>query len=666
VEKQLRRGGRGVGQQKSDVWEFFAYDAAAKYSKCNICGHKVPKKSAGNNWKHLEKHHYREYQEYKRQKNEQQTTPPFGRRNVSPAGAASGAKQLTLAESLQPKKSYSANDPKQQEITSALAMVFSANSWPHSLIEDELFRFALSVMDSRYVFPARDEMKKAITGQTEKLKEEMAERLKKAHKISICVDLWTKQSLSESYIGVTAHFYDKEKNSVCRILLALCIIEEQHTVEVIHREVEKCLEEWKIPDSKVRCIVTDNGSSVIKAFRDSVETLIAETEQVSEEEDEAESGDTNLEVEIDEESEFERCENEHFATFGRQKRISCFAHSLVLACRASVEKDQTVQGIIALSFAVVKAFTTSTVNTTRLIKLSGQKLVSPACTQWLYVYYVLDRLLNLRPQIDQIIHENQLNVGLSEPQWRMVENLVNFLKEFAHEVAYLEGEKYSTIHQVIPLLLELIAHCEEFENVTGFGAIGRNVKLELERRFSSILSPTDLCYQPLFAVATFLDPSLRNCLSLVGQFKSARADVKCLAQVYYTEQDPDDHDNDHNAHEVELSAADDSGGRFHRLKAKIGTVARASSHSTLMIIENELERYLMEESKMEILEYWQIHKQNFPALFNVACDILSIPATSTPIERVFSHAGIASTGCRNWIGPHSLSNEMIMKLNHFL
>uniref|UniRef100_H3AMQ2 HAT C-terminal dimerisation domain-containing protein n=1 Tax=Latimeria chalumnae TaxID=7897 RepID=H3AMQ2_LATCH len=646
----------GVGQQKSDIWEFFTYDAAANYSKCNICGYKVPKKSAGNNWKHLEKHHYHEYQEYKRvrQKKEQQATPPFGRRNLLPASG----KQLTLAESLQPKKLYSANDPKQQEITSALAMAFSANSLLHSLIEDELFQFALSVMDSRYVFPARDGMKKAIRGETEKLKEEMAERLK-AHKISICVDL-SKQSLSDSYIGITVHFCDKEKNSLCRILLALCTIEEQHTAEVICREVKKCLEEWKIPDSKVRCIVTDNGSNVIKAFRDSVETLIAETEQVSEE-DEVEPGDRNSEAEIDDESELEQCETEHFATFGGQKCISCFAHSLVLACRASVEK-----GIIARSFAVVKAFTTSTVNTTRLIKLSGQKLVSPACTRWL-MFTVLDCLLNLRPQIDQVIHENQLNVGLSEPQWRMVENLVHFLKEFAREVVYLEGEKYSTIHQVIPSLLELIVHCEEFENVTGFGVIGRTVKLELEHRFSSILSPTDLCYQPLFAVATFLDPVLRNCLSLDGQFESAQADVKRLAQVYYTEQDQhDDHNNDHDAHEVELSAADDYGGCFHRLKAKIGTVARASSHSTLTVIENELERYLKEDSKMEILEYWQIRKQNFQAIFNVACDILSIPATSAPIKRVFSHAGIASAGCRNWIRPRSLSNKMIMKLNHTL
>uniref|UniRef100_H3A058 DUF659 domain-containing protein n=1 Tax=Latimeria chalumnae TaxID=7897 RepID=H3A058_LATCH len=237
-------------------------DANANSSKCNICGHKVPKKSARNNWKHLEKHHYHEYQEYKRvrQKKEQQATPQFGRRNVLPAGG----KQLTPAESLQPKKLYSANDQKkQQEITSVLAMALNANSLPHSLIE------ALSVMDLRYIFPARDGMKKAITGETEKLKEEMAERLKKAHKISICVDLWSKQSLLESYIRITAQFYDKEKNLLCYISLALCNIEERHMAEVILHEVKKCLEEWKVPDSKVQCIVTDNGSNVIKAFRNS-------------------------------------------------------------------------------------------------------------------------------------------------------------------------------------------------------------------------------------------------------------------------------------------------------------------------------------------------------------------------------------------------------------
>ena len=41
------------------------------------------------------------------------------------------------------------------------------------------------------------------------------------------------------------------------------------------------------------------------------------------------------------------------------------------------------------------------------------------------------------------------------------------------------------------------------------------------------------------------------------------------------------------------------------------------------------------ESK-NLFSWWQLHKEQFPRLFNVAMNILSIPAMSSETERVFS------------------------------
>ena len=44
------------------------------------------------------------------------------------------------------------------------------------------------------------------------------------------------------------------------------------------------------------------------------------------------------------------------------------------------------------------------------------------------------------------------------------------------------------------------------------------------------------------------------------------------------------------------------------------------------------------------LEYWKSQSHEYPLISAVAVDILAIPATSAPVERVFSSAGESTTG----------------------
>lgn len=42
----------------------------------------------------------------------------------------------------------------------------------------------------------------------------------------------------------------------------------------------------------------------------------------------------------------------------------------------------------------------------------------------------------------------------------------------------------------------------------------------------------------------------------------------------------------------------------------------------------------------DCLEFWNRHAKGFPRLHRVAMRVLSVPATSVPVERVFSQGGI--------------------------
>lgn len=74
-------------------------------------------------------------------------------------------------------------------------------------------------------------------------------------------------------------------------------------------------------------------------------------------------------------------------------------------------------------------------------------------------------------------------------------------------------------------------------------------------------------------------------------------------------------------------------------------------------------RQLPDKNKLDPLDFW-IHNENiYPTLAPFAQDILVIPASSTPIERVFSKAGYSSSGRRNRLAGRNLELEVLLKTN---
>lgn len=85
----------------------------------------------------------------------------------------------------------------------------------------------------------------------------------------------------------------------------------------------------------------------------------------------------------------------------------------------------------------------------------------------------------------------------------------------------------------------------------------------------------------------------------------------------------------------------------------------------------EVERYFDSvdtlAENVDPLSYWENQLQEYPLISSVALDILTIPASSAPIERVFSTAGEYTTGKRNRLADSNLEREVMLKRNkHFL
>lgn len=77
-------------------------------------------------------------------------------------------------------------------------------------------------------------------------------------------------------------------------------------------------------------------------------------------------------------------------------------------------------------------------------------------------------------------------------------------------------------------------------------------------------------------------------------------------------------------------------------------------------------RYLeaTEEEVESCLEFWVAHKEKFPALALLVKKVLAIPASSAPVERVFSRGGIIMRPHRSRLGDEILSNLVFLKCNN--
>lgn len=79
---------------------------------------------------------------------------------------------------------------------------------------------------------------------------------------------------------------------------------------------------------------------------------------------------------------------------------------------------------------------------------------------------------------------------------------------------------------------------------------------------------------------------------------------------------------------------------------------------------DELNNYLnstQEPGTIDILEWWRSHESNYPTLARMAQDYLVIPATSAPVERLFSESGNVITSERNRLGSDVIRATMCLK-----
>ena len=89
-----------------------------------------------------------------------------------------------------------------------------------------------------------------------------------------------------------------------------------------------------------------------------------------------------------------------------------------------------------------------------------------------------------------------------------------------------------------------------------------------------------------------------------------------------------------------------------------------------VLVDTQLNQYLllsltvsMSDPAFDCLRFWNTKKNEFDTLHSLAMHVLSVPASSAPVERVFSQGGLIMKPHRARMSDQMLSNLIFLKCN---
>uniref|UniRef100_A0A673CRU7 HAT C-terminal dimerisation domain-containing protein n=1 Tax=Sphaeramia orbicularis TaxID=375764 RepID=A0A673CRU7_9TELE len=500
------------------------------------------------------------------------------------------------------KQHYSTSHPQQNAITRSilLDLVIDCNL-PLSIIEHPSFRRFMSVVDTRYNPVSRRTLTSKLDGVVPEKPAKLKNSLANAENVSVTVDIWSDRKM-RGFLGVAAHWLDNGEGGIVlkSALLACNRFSGSHTGERICEEFEQICEEYQIK-RKLLHIIRDNAANMRKAFSTSFP-------QHGDQEDDEDEGveDDNLWTDLPVEDQ-ERVDL--FLQAKSQTRQQCFAHTLQLVVGDGLKDTKIANAALAKACKLSNLLHSSTSFKDIFEREFGQSgIPSSVVTRWNSTLRQLKAVLKCdATKLTAILQESgHKETAFTLREWSQIQELVRVLEPFAEATDLTQGEKVVTISAVVPCVLSLNHHLEN-----------------LKENSSSDCQPLPFS-DPLYLKAAMLDPSFGSMWVMHDVLVPDNTKEEVLFASYQNKRQKKD--------------------------------SASTPHM-------QLTHFLDICSGQDCLHLWTLNRHTLPSVFKVVVRLLHIPASSAPVERVFSHGGVIMRPHRSQLSAKVLTSLIFCKCN---
>lgn len=521
--------------------------------------------------------------------------------------------------------------PRQQLITDKVVSLIAGTQQPLALVETVEFQDLLNTLEPRYTVPSRSYVSILISSKYEELRQNAISLLKLVPSISITVDIWSSRQ-TRSFLGMTAHFiHDWRLHS---LMLACRRFKGRHTAENIFAHFDEVVNYFNI-SHKVSYVISDNASNMIKAF--SIAGPRVQAVQVDRPDSssgtESESDDSLLDGQQSE-------DNDSLFSF-LPEHDPCFSHTLQLVVKDGMKEAGPLKRVISKVSSLVSHVRKST-HATDLPE--GEARLQ---TRWHSEVTMIKYFLKIpQEKLDKL----ETSAKLTYHDRCVLSDLVSILTPFAEATNFTQGQNIVTASYVIPCVVGLKL---EFSNMQSryTSQLASTLKQSIQAR----LTPYE--QRSVFCLAAALDPrfKLKWCTTST-MYDSTRKLLtqeahKSLQETTCKSETSNDTDTQ--------TAGGQTGNVSHsppRKKSQLFSFMATSPRSSQSVlsttpVETEIREYLetpCTSGDSNPLEFWKGHEPSYPILSRLAKRYLSVPASSAPVERIFSIGGkiFGSDRCR--------------------
>ena len=344
---------------------------------------------------------------------------------------------------------------------------------PLNLVAGEGFQALMQYLEPGYVLPGRTFFTSYLEKRHDDLMSKLGDQLSNIEHASLTTDIWTSIRM-EAYMSVTIHFVTDDWK-LERYVLATLPLEERHTGENIAKWILRVLEKFSIDPSKIRALVTDNGSNMLAAAK--------------------------------------KLYDEH-----QWVPIKCSAHSLQLSVNAGLN-GKTISRAVGAARSLVEHFKKSVHATTALkakqVQMSTpkNKLIQDVSTRWNSTLHMIQRLLEQRWPVSAVLSDNTITdkskgyLDLKSEQWDTLADLQSLLQLFESATTFFSGDQYVSLSGVVPVIKGLILALRHKQDDSPSVSEYKNVtRKQLTDRYDVDTMPEDHSFIATALKASAMDP----------------------------------------------------------------------------------------------------------------------------------------------------------------
>ncbi|XP_065682261.1 uncharacterized protein LOC136095494 [Hydra vulgaris] len=585
--------------------------------------------------------------------------------------------------------SYGFQHPDQIKITDSLvANLIVGCSLLLSLVEISNFRKFICDMNNKYVLPSRSHLTSQLIPEAVKENREfISKQVQSIGLIAMTVDIWTDRRM-HSYLACTGHYFSDGK--LQNFLLAFRPVKGRHNGQLIADEINKIIEQNQIR-TKLGCVVTDNASNMKKAF-----DVLSEL-QANESEDES----RHIVIVDDEEMWNDLHEKdqlivneaiEQHAT----ERLACYAHSLQLCVKDGLTHLKTANSLLAKCSKLASLTHQSTLFRGNFESKfgKGRSIPKTNATRRNSMFVQLSSIIRLDPvKLSDLLRGDHSNLILTQREMAMLRELVEILQPFAEATDLLQVDSFPTIGCVVLSIVGLHKCLNTLSSTVKYQCqiLPTGDKIKKNLNFSSML----------YLMVSVLDP---NCSLLwLEEDHPGPDDVKRFVREHIAtlitaeasaiivksqttqdllapstqnlpptvkEEEPQEQldQNGGASNDVTLSCKRKSTlsasytKRRQRIEMRQQNIVPLSPTTIATVFMEKMVSIASstygEEAwvKAQSAEYYSIMNPLIEKLF-------CIPASSAPVERVFSQGGLIMRPNRARLGDEMLSSLVYLKCN---